>query len=175
MRGGQAAEGLPPTSDGIGRGAERTGNTDREGGCRMRTFVFISEEGLTLQPEAVLAQQSLLGNPQVLGIASGTEQSHAFLQLVRFQPSLLDTPFDETICLELVSDERRYLYLHDLRPVDDDTETQAMFKRHLLGEPLSAEEVAAVVSEGLAVATDFEQRGGGCHWYAPAFPDDLEA
>lgn len=175
MRDGQATEGLPPTSGGIGAGAEGTGNTDREGDCRMRTFIFLSDEGLTLQPQAVLARQNLLGNPQVLGIASGVDQGHAFLELVRARPDLIETRFDETICLELVSDERRYLYLHDLRPADDDTETQAMFKRHLLsGEPLDVEDVAAAVREGLAEATDFEQRGGRCHWYAPAFPDDME-
>jgi hypothetical protein len=175
MRDREAAESLPPTSGGTGAGAEGTENTDREGGCRMRTFIFLSEEGLTLQPEAVLAPQNLLGNPLVLGIASGVDQGHALLQLVRSQPSLLDTRFDEVVCLELVSAERRYLYLHDLRPADDDTETQAMFRRHLLtSEPLSAEDIRAVVGEGIAQATDFQNRGGSCYWYEPGFPDDME-
>lgn len=130
---------------------------------------------MSLQPEAVLARQNLLSNPQALGIASGSHQGHAFLMMVRAQPSLLDTRFDEVACLELVCAERRYLYLHDLRPADDDSEAQAMLKRHLLsGEPLDREDVAAVVGEGIAQATDFENRGGGCYWYAPAFPNDME-
>lgn len=141
---------------------------DARGDGRMRAFVLLAE--CTPSPA-----DGAPAREQVLGFASGIDQSHAFLQLVRADQNLLATHFDEVICLELVSDERRYLYLHDVRPADDDSEAQAMFKRHLLsGEPLSAEEVQAVVREGLAQATDFDQRGGGCHWYAPAFPDDME-
>lgn len=175
MRDRQAAEGLPPTSGSNGAGTGGSENRTRAGDLQMRTFIFISQEGLTLQPEAVLARQNLLGNAQVLGIASGVDKGHALLQLVRSQPSLLDTRFDEVVCLELVSAERRYLYLHDLRPADDDTETQAVFRRHLLtAEPLSAEDVRAVVGEGIAQATDFQNRGGSCYWYEPGFPDDMD-
>ncbi|MEN6547896.1 MAG: hypothetical protein ABFE07_17810 [Armatimonadia bacterium] len=135
----------------------------------MRTFVFLAE------PTSPQTADVAPASGQMLGIAAGIDQSHAFLQLVRANQSLLATDLDEVVCLELVGEEPRYLYLHDLRPADGDTEAHAMFKKHLLtGEPLGVDEVAAVVSEGYAQKSDFEDRGGSCHWFAPAFPDDGE-
>jgi hypothetical protein len=40
------------------------------------------------------------------------------------------------------------------------------------GEPLDAEEVAAVVAAGLAEEGDFENRGGGLYWHAPTWPSE---
>ncbi len=138
----------------------------------MPSFIFLSEEGMTFQPNAVLATQNVLRNPQVLGIAEGVNAGNAFLNLVRHDRSLLDTRFDEVVCLELASTERRLLYLHDLRPSDEDTEAKAIFKNHLVtSEPVSEDEVDLLLAAGLGSPEDYEHRGGGCFWFGPAFPE----
>ena len=46
------------------------------------------------------------------------------------------------------------------------TDAEWLLAHHLiLGEPLDAEEVQAIVDGCAAKAPDFEDRGGGLYWY----------
>ncbi len=47
-----------------------------------------------------------------------------------------------------------------------------LFDNHIAtGEPLTEEEVAAVVEAGLAEENDFANRGGNLFWHQPTFPE----
>ena len=53
---------------------------------------------------------------------------------------------------------------------DDTLNPQALWAAHLEGEPLTSEEVQAVVAAGITTEDEWEDRGGGLHWHMPTWP-----
>ena len=66
----------------------------------MRSFIFITSEGDTYQPINKSSEPDI-ENCQVIGFAEGVDNLNAFENLLRNNPNLYDTTFDEVICLEL--------------------------------------------------------------------------
>jgi len=57
----------------------------------------------------------------------------------------------------------------------EDMKPQELLNTHIeTGEPLSEEEVDAVVAAGLTERNVWEDRGGGLHWHAEHHPLDEE-
>jgi hypothetical protein len=137
----------------------------------MTKYVFVGEQGLELGGEAGALSPDAVIDGLILGTVEGVTPSHAFLILVRGNRALLDAAHDEVLCTQMASAEMETFHLHDLRPSADDTEAKAIFKAHLLdGEPLSEDEVEMLLAEGIGSPEDWEQRGGECYWFGPAFP-----
>jgi hypothetical protein len=84
----------------------------------MRSFIFITAEGQTFQPDSESIEPDI-ENCQVVGFASGNDPLHAFTRLVADNPYLIETSFDELICLELKYADymanRTYFHLDDCR------------------------------------------------------------
>lgn len=82
----------------------------------MNSYIFITTEGYTFQPETESIEPDI-ENCQVIGFAQGTNEQQAFENLIRDNPFLLDTTFDELICYELkhlnYHRHRSYFYLDD--------------------------------------------------------------
>lgn len=66
----------------------------------MKMYIFITEEGRTYQPNSVSPDPDI-ENCQVIGFARGTNENEAFKNLIKKNEYLLDTSFNETICIEL--------------------------------------------------------------------------
>jgi len=66
----------------------------------MKSYIFITTEGYTFQPESELIEPDI-ENCQVIGFARGIDEKDAFQNLIKENPYLFDTTFDELICLEL--------------------------------------------------------------------------
>jgi hypothetical protein len=66
----------------------------------MKSYIFITTEGYTYQPESKSPEPDI-ENCQVIGFAQGNDEHHAFANLSKQNPSLLETTFNELICLEL--------------------------------------------------------------------------
>jgi len=66
----------------------------------MKTYIFITEEGVTFQPNSISPDPDI-ENCQVIGFAKGTNENEAFKNLINENRYLLDTSFDEIICMEL--------------------------------------------------------------------------
>ena len=79
----------------------------------MRTFIFITTEGTTLQPSSTTEMKDI-ENCQVIGYSDGENEQIAFDNLINENDYLLDTSFDEVICLELKSEKRTYFYLKEV-------------------------------------------------------------
>jgi len=82
----------------------------------MKSFVFITTEGFTFQPNSE-ADEPDIENCQVLGYGDGETPREAFKNLIKNNTYLMTTTFDEIICLELASEERNYFYLNDYKPI----------------------------------------------------------
>ena len=55
---------------------------------------------------------------------------------------------------------------------DPKAEAERLWRSHVdAGEPLDVDELGLVLSQGLAKAEDWEDRGGGLYWHAPTWPD----
>ncbi len=84
----------------------------------MKSYIFITNEGFTFQPEDEGAEPDI-ENSQVLGYAKGTDKNAAFNNLLQENQYLLDTKFNKIICLELkdlnVFKKASYFYLEDFR------------------------------------------------------------
>ena len=84
----------------------------------MRSFIFITTEGDTFQPGSESVGPDI-ENCQVVGFASGNDPPHAYASLIRDNPYLIETSFDELICLELrhgdYMSNRTYFNLADCR------------------------------------------------------------
>ncbi len=80
----------------------------------MRSYIFITTEGYTFQPGSESAEPDI-ENCQVIGSVQGIDEKQAFQNLVEENSYLLDTTFDELICLELkhtdYSKYAHYFYL----------------------------------------------------------------
>jgi len=86
----------------------------------MKMYIFITEEGYTYQPNSV-SPDSDIENCQVIGFAKGTNENEAFKNLIKKNEYLLDTSFDETICIELKHEDycrsAKYFYLSEYKKV----------------------------------------------------------
>lgn len=78
----------------------------------MRSFIFITAEGYTYQPNSQAIEPDA-ENCQVIGFASGTCENTAFENLRENSPWLLKSKFNELISYELLSDKKPtgYFYL----------------------------------------------------------------
>ena len=66
----------------------------------MRSYIFITTEGYTFQPESESIEPDI-ENCQVIGFAQGIDEKEAFENLLKENPYLSDTTFDELVCIEL--------------------------------------------------------------------------
>jgi len=80
-----------------------------------KLFIFLTPDGVTysspLQPEPDV------DNLQVVGIAEGEDEEEAFENLLKENPWILNTHFDELICIEIknrISKGKRF-YLEALK------------------------------------------------------------
>ncbi|MCD6223884.1 MAG: hypothetical protein J7J73_03125 [Deltaproteobacteria bacterium] len=84
----------------------------------MKSYIFITEEGVTYQPNSLLHEPDI-ENCQVIGFAKGIDENKAFENLIKENGYLLDTNFDEIICIELKFDDyykkSRTFYLNEYR------------------------------------------------------------
>jgi hypothetical protein len=84
-----------------------------------RCYIFLTFEGFTYSnPEA---SEPDVENIKVIGFAEGKNKEDAFLNLIKENPWLLDTYFDEVVCLELKEklEDAKYFYLDDFRKKND--------------------------------------------------------
>ncbi len=82
----------------------------------MGAYIFITTEGYTYQPGSVAVEPDI-ENCQVLGFAKENNADKAFEVFLRENAYLLETSFDEIVCLELNDEDyrgrKRYFYLKD--------------------------------------------------------------
>jgi len=83
----------------------------------MGAYIFITIEGYTYQPRSEAIEPDI-ENCQVLGFAKGDDADEAFKALLKGNAYLLETSFDEVVCLELKNedfmDKKRYFYLRNI-------------------------------------------------------------
>ena len=70
----------------------------------MKSYVFITEEGVTYQPNSISPEPDI-ENCQVIGFAKGNNEDEAFKNLTKDNEYLLDTNFNEIICMELKNED----------------------------------------------------------------------
>ena len=91
----------------------------------MNSYIFITTEGYTYQPKSESPEPDI-ENCQVIGFAQGSDEYHAFTNLFKQNPSLLETKFNELICLELKHmdyfKESHYFYLNEQTAKAGDTD-----------------------------------------------------
>jgi len=84
----------------------------------MKMFIFITKEGDTYQPNGV-SPDSDIENCQVIGFSKGIDENKAFKNLISENEYLLDTSFDEIICIELKNEDyyisSKYFHLDDYK------------------------------------------------------------
>jgi len=66
----------------------------------MKSYIFITTEGYTFQPNSESPEPDI-ENCQVVGFAKGLYEQQAFENLIKENTNLLGTTFDELICIEL--------------------------------------------------------------------------
>jgi hypothetical protein len=66
----------------------------------MNSYIFITTEGYTYQPDSESAEPDI-ENCQVIGFAEGENKQQAFNNLIQNNQFLLETTFDELICMQL--------------------------------------------------------------------------
>jgi len=66
----------------------------------MNNYIFITNEGVTYQPDSTSTEPDI-ENCQVIGFAKGYNEKEAFKNLKKDNKYLLDTNFNEIICMEL--------------------------------------------------------------------------
>lgn len=85
----------------------------------MNSYIFITTEGHTFQPASESIEPDI-ENCQVIGFAQGQDKQAAFANLLEKNAYLLETSFDELICLELKHTDyfkhAAYFYLADKTP-----------------------------------------------------------
>ena len=90
----------------------------------MNSYIFITTEGYTYQPESESPVPDV-ENCQIIGFAQGIDGQNAFENLVKQNPSLLETTFSELICLELKHmdyfKKSHYFYLNEQTAKAGDT------------------------------------------------------
>jgi len=80
----------------------------------MGAYIFITSEGETFQPSNI-SHDADIDNCQVIGFANGADEKEAFKNLINENDYLLNTSFDELICIELKNEDyygnAEYFYL----------------------------------------------------------------
>jgi hypothetical protein len=80
----------------------------------MKNYIFITEEGVTYQPNSTSPEPDI-ENCQVIGFTKGKNEDEAFKNLIKENEYLLDTNFNEIICIELKNEDyyskTKYFYL----------------------------------------------------------------
>ncbi len=66
----------------------------------MKSYIFLTASGSTFLPNSESAEPDIK-NLQVIGFAEGDGESEAFENLIRENPYLLKTGFDEVLCIEV--------------------------------------------------------------------------
>ncbi|MCH7559153.1 MAG: hypothetical protein IIB56_17110 [Planctomycetes bacterium] len=85
----------------------------------MNSYIFITTEGYTFQPESESIEPDI-ENCQVIGFAKGKNPKQAFQNMIQENSNLLETTFDELICYELKDyDEKSYFYLNAYKVSED--------------------------------------------------------
>jgi hypothetical protein len=84
----------------------------------MNNYIFITEEGVTYQPNSTSPEPDI-ENCQVIGFAKGNNEDEAFKNLTKDNEYLLDTNFNEIICMELKNEDyyqkAKYFYLGEYK------------------------------------------------------------
>ena len=80
----------------------------------MSMYIFISNEGLTYQPDSESIEPDI-ENCQVIGFSEGENPQEAFLSLVKDNEYLKETSFNEIFSLQLKNEKRTYLCLNDYK------------------------------------------------------------
>ena len=80
----------------------------------MKSFIFITNEGHTYQPDSVSSEPDI-ENCQVVGFGSGENMDEAFKAMLEEEKYLLDTTFNEIIGIEIKDEEKKYYFLSDLK------------------------------------------------------------
>jgi len=84
----------------------------------MKSYIFITTEGYTYQSESESIEPDI-ENCQVIGFAQGKNEKQALERLIAENTNLLETTFDEVICLELkyldYFKHRAYFHLNDYK------------------------------------------------------------
>jgi hypothetical protein len=70
----------------------------------MNNYIFITEEGVTYQPNSTSPKPDI-ENCQVIGFAKGNNEDEAFKNLTKDNEYLLNTNFNEIICMELKNED----------------------------------------------------------------------
>lgn len=85
----------------------------------MKSYIFITEEGSTYQPNSTASPEPDIENCQVIGFAKGKDEDEAFKNLTKEDVYLLDTNFNEVICIELKNEDyykkAKYFYLGEFK------------------------------------------------------------
>lgn len=88
----------------------------------MKTYIFITQEGATYQPDSSSPEPDI-DNSQVIGFAKGEDEYKALERLLKENESLLDTNFNEIICIELKNEDHyaksKYFYLNEYKEKKD--------------------------------------------------------
>jgi hypothetical protein len=84
----------------------------------MNSYIFMTTEGWTFQPGTEAVEPDI-ENCQVIGFAQGENEKQALENLVKENQYLLETTFDELICIELKQPDyfkhKAYFHLSDCR------------------------------------------------------------
>ena len=78
----------------------------------MKKYIFVTEEGITYQPESK-SDMPDIENLQVVGFGRGESPEDAARNMLNESEYLKETNFDEIIGIELKSDKRTWHYLKD--------------------------------------------------------------
>lgn len=85
----------------------------------MKSYIFITEEGVTYQPNSTTSLELEIENCQVIGFAKGENEDDAFKNLTKRNDYLLDTSFNEVLCMELKNEDyykkAKYFYLGECK------------------------------------------------------------
>jgi hypothetical protein len=58
------------------------------------------------------------------------------------------------------------------QPQEEPLDPEALWRAHRVGEPMTLEEVEAVVTAGITARAPWQHRGGGLYWNLDVWPDD---
>jgi hypothetical protein len=70
----------------------------------MNNYIFITNEGVTYQPNNTSLEADI-ENCQVIGFSKGNNEEDAFKNLKKDNKFLLNTNFNEIICMELKNED----------------------------------------------------------------------
>lgn len=79
----------------------------------MNTYIFLTEEGYTYQPNSNNAEPDI-ENLQVIGFGQGNAARDALSDLIEQNEYLFNTSFDEIFAIQLKNNHREYFSLKEL-------------------------------------------------------------